>query len=423
MAPASGSVGFLVKTWPKLSETFILEEVLGLERLGQRLHLFALNPPSDAISHDAVARVRAPVVHVSADQDRTLAELATRHWRLFRISPRRYVATALRTLLRTESGRWKDFLSGARLAEALLRAGIGHLHAHFVSEPAAVAEIAAGLAGTTYSLSAHAKDIYLSRPGSLRRKLGRARFTVTCTEYNRRHLSNVAPDARVMRMYHGVDLQLFHPRLRQPVEGEPLILAVGRLREKKGFGTLIDACSLLREAGHAFHCEIVGYGEEEANLTQRIARHLLWFHVHLVGKLPRQEVIDRYARACVFVMPSQLGSDGDRDGIPNVLLEAMAMEVPVVSTPVSGIPELVRDGQTGILVDSGDPRALADAIARLLRDAPLRQRLGIAGRRAVVESFDNERNLLLLRELLASCDVCETAARHPELAPGAVHVR
>jgi glycosyltransferase involved in cell wall biosynthesis len=404
VATAPGPVGILVKTWPKLSETFILEEVLGLERLGRRLHIFALTAPADAVAHAAVGKVRSRVSYVEAQP------AAAAHWRLFAASPARYLGAALHALRRPEPGRWRDFDAAARLA-ALMRAhGVPHLHAHFVSEPAAVAELASRLAGTGYSLSAHAKDIYLSPPEVLRRKLGAARFTVTCTEYNRRTLTDAAPGARIHRMYHGIDQRAFAAHLRAPAQGAPLVLAVGRLREKKGFATLVEACRLLREAGREFRCQIVGYGEDRARLESQIRASGLGGQVALSGKLAREQLIERYARASVLVVPSQVASDGDRDGIPNVLLEAMAMEVPVVATAVSGIPELVENGDNGLMVPPGDARAVADAVARLLDDARLRERLGRAGRRAVLERFDNARNLKVLERLLdEACGVDQPA--------------
>ena len=415
-------IGFLVKTWPKLSETFILEEVLGLERLGQPLAIFALNPSGDELRHDAVQRVRAPVSYLSPPPGGLGAELAC-HLRLLCAAPWRYLAAVARTARRPEPGRMNDFLRGARLAAALRRHGISHLHAHFVSEPAAVAEIGAAIAGLGYSLSAHAKDIYLSAPAVLARKLAGARFTVTCTEYNRHHLAEIAPRARLLRMYHGIDLERFHPRLRQPTADLPLILGVGRLREKKGFATLIDACARLRDAGRPFRCEIIGYGEEAGALARRISDNDLDGRVILAGKLARDQVIERYARASVFVLPSQLASDGDRDGIPNVLLEAMAMQVPVVSTPVSGIPELVQSGRNGVLVEPGDARGFADAIVALTSNPGLCHRLGTAARRTVADCFDNERNLLLLRDALKSCRSPAPGPGRRTLRSGAAHAR
>jgi glycosyltransferase involved in cell wall biosynthesis len=236
----------------------------------------------------------------------------------------------------------------------------------------------------------------------LRRKLLAARFTVTCTEFNRKTLAAIAPQAHLYRMHHGVDHALFHPTRRAAPPAVPLILSVGRLRAKKGLDTLIDACAVLHQRGRAFACEIVGYGEEQAALQARIERLGLADRVRLAGKLAREQVIARYARAAVYVQPSRIAADGDRDGIPNVLLEAMAMGLPVVASSVSGIPELVGHGHNGLLVEPDDPQALADAIAQLLNEPQRCADLGCRARRTVTDHFDNDRNLRLLAELLGA---------------------
>jgi glycosyltransferase involved in cell wall biosynthesis len=256
------------------------------------------------------------------------------------------------------------------------------------------------MAGLKYSISAHAKDIYLSSATSLRRKLASAAFTVTCTEHNRAYLAAVAPDAHVLRMYHGVDTDCLRPvhAARAPAS-PPLVLSVGRLRAKKGFSTLIEACALLRAAGADFRVQIVGYGPERAALEAAISERRLEDTIELTGKLDHDEVIRRYAAADLFVLPCMVLADGDRDGIPNVLLEAMAMELPVISTAVSGIPELIADGQNGVLVAPERPALLATAMQRLLGDAGLRARLGAAARTTVQAKF-SDRNLDTLCRLL-----------------------
>jgi glycosyltransferase involved in cell wall biosynthesis len=282
-----------------------------------------------------------------------------------------------------------------------MSAGVEHLHSHFISTPADIAELVGRLAALPFSISAHAKDIYLAEPADLRRKLQAARFTVTCTEANREVLAATAPQAAVHRMYHGVDHALFHPAQRMLASvAVPLIVSVGRLRAKKGLDGLIDACALLRDRGQAFTCEIVGYGEEQPRLQAQIDDLGLSAQITLVGKLAREQVIDRYARAAVYVQPSRIAADGDRDGIPNVLLEAMAMGLPVVATRVSGIPELVSHEINGLLVEPDDPAALADAITRLIARPALCADLGCRARATVTESFDNDRNLRQLMALL-----------------------
>jgi glycosyltransferase involved in cell wall biosynthesis len=406
MRPASTTsqrpIGLLVKMFPKLSETFVLEEVLGLERLGVEVRLYALSEPSDAVAHPAVERVRAAVTQVPAASWRQAGALAARHLRLLVTSPLRYVHSLAEAAQRGRAG-WRDLVRAGWLADQLRRDGVSHLHTHFISTPADVAALVSRLTGLPFSISAHAKDIYLSPAADLRRKMSAARFTVTCTDFNCRTLRALAaPGSQVHRMYHGIDAGVFHPSRRALPSLLPLLLSVGRLREKKGLDTLIEACRLLRERDIGFRCEIVGYGEEHERLAALIASLGLQDQVQLSGKLTRDQVIERYARAAVYVQPSRVAADGDRDGIPNVLLEAMAMGVPVVATHVSGIPEVVRHRDNGLLVGPDDPAALADAIAQLLQAPALCAELSRAARDTVTREFDNDRNLQLVLRLLES---------------------
>ena len=393
-------LGVLVKIFPKLSETFILEEILGLERQDIALRLYSLAQATDDVAHAEVRQVRAPLVRVPDTLRGHAGAFAARHARLLAHAPRRYLGALAHAARRGASGL-RDFMRAGWLAAQLAEDGVDHLHAHFISSPSDVAELASRLVDVPFSISAHAKDIYLSPRDALRRKLRAARFTVTCTESNRETLAAIAPDAEVHRMYHGIDHERFHPGVRCKPADVPLILNVGRLREKKGLDTLVDACALLRDRGRDFLCEIVGYGEERQALQNRIEARRLAERVHLAGKLARDEVLKRYARAAVYVQPSRVAADGDRDGIPNVLLEAMATGLPVAATNVSGIPELVVHGRNGLLVEPDDPAALADAIARLLDHPSLCADLGCRARRTVTEHFDNDRNLGLLTRLLA----------------------
>ncbi|WP_298824589.1 glycosyltransferase [uncultured Piscinibacter sp.] len=393
------AVGVLVKVFPKLTETFVLEEVLGLERLGVPLRVYTLAAPTDRVTHAAVAQVRAPVVQLPLSLRDDALRTARRHLRLAVSSPWHY-ARALLAALRRGRGGLRDFVRAGWLAGQLRRDGVAHLHAHFISAPADVAELVSALSGLPFSISAHAKDIYLSRSDDLRRKLEAARFTVTCTDFNCRTLRRVAPEAPIHRMYHGIDASVFHPARRAVPSLVPLLLSVGRLREKKGLDTLVRACRVLNRRGVPFRCEIVGYGEEHDRLAELIDQLGLADQVQLTGKLAREQVIERYARAAVYVQPSRVAADGDRDGIPNVLLEAMAMGLPVVATRVSGIPEVVRDGDNGLLVGAEDVDALADAAQRLIEDPALGAQLGREARRTVTQHFDNDRNLRVVLGLL-----------------------
>jgi glycosyltransferase involved in cell wall biosynthesis len=402
-ADRSRPLGLLVKIFPKLSETFILEEILGLERLGVPLTLYALAAPTDTITHPAVQRVRAPLTLVPELLPGRRREFLARHLQLAARAPLGYLRALVSAARRGRAGL-SDFMRGGWLAGQLREDGVEHLHTHFISTPADIGVLASQLAALPFSISAHAKDIYLSDPAELRRKLQAARFTVTCTEFNRRTLAAIAPQAAVHRMYHGVDRQVFRPQRACACAGAPpLILSVGRLRAKKGLDTLIDACAALRRRGLAFACEIIGYGEESEALQTRIATHGLEEQVRLLGALPREQVIQAYARAAVYVQPSRVTANGDRDGIPNVLLEAMAMGLPVVASDVSGIPELVTHGHNGLLVEPDDAERLADAMTRVLGQPALGIDLGRRARASVAESFDNDHNLALLCRLLDDC--------------------
>jgi glycosyltransferase involved in cell wall biosynthesis len=306
----------------------------------------------------------------------------------------------------------RDVYQAALLAREVRARGIEHLHAHFATSATSVARMAAELAGITYSFTAHAKDIYHEdvSPQSLRRKLADAAAVVTVSDYNLRFLHENFDGAaeHAHRIYNGLDL----PRLpfRSPRERAPLVLGVGRLVEKKGFDDLIAACDILRRRGRTFTCKIIGEGEVEAALREQMARLNLASHVQLTGPQPQAEVFEAIAASAAFVAPCVVGSDGNRDGLPTVLLEAMALGAPCVSTDVTGIPEIVRHNETGLMVPQHDPGAIADAIDRLLSDAALRVRLAGEARRLVETQFDTTANTAAIRELFAA------AVAHPSRA-------
>ncbi len=350
-------LGVLVKRFPKLSETFILSELLALEALGWPVTIFTLAPPSDDLVHPDVAKIKAEVVQLD---ERNCA----RH-----------------------------------LADLMITRGLAHLHAHFAGEPASIARIAARRCGIGYSISAHAKDIYLTDPALLRQNLGDARFVVTCTSHNAQHLRKVAPGVPVAKLYHGIDCAKLHPGEEAGRIDPPLILSVGRLRSKKGLDVLIDACARLRKSDVAFRCEIIGYGPEEAALRAQIELLGLQQHVRLTGKLGHDEVLERMRAARIFALPCRIDADGDRDGIPNVILEAMAMGLPVVSTPVSGVPEIIEHGRTGWLVPPDDAAALADRLGAMIANGADSEIVG-AARHAVHSRFGEGRDIAMLDRLL-----------------------
>ncbi|MEZ5666131.1 MAG: glycosyltransferase [Alphaproteobacteria bacterium] len=392
-------IGVLVKVFPKLSETFILNEVLDLEDRGLALRIFVLSERREEEAHAAAARVRAPIFHIRAHR-------ALGAWlRCFTAAPGRFVTGLARALWWKGPAGSGCFAEAVQLAALMRRQRVRRLHAHFIDRTADVAALAAHLCGVPFNISAHAKDIYLSADRAVRRRIRAAEFTVTCTEHNRQHLHALAGgEARIERIYHGINVDQFRPHAVDAgrCEDPPVLLAVGRLREKKGFSVLIEACRLLRDQGVDFRCRIVGYGPEQERLQAQIAAAALGGCVALVGRQTHQTIIEEYRRASVFVLPCRITADGDRDGVPNTILEAMAMELPVVCSDVSGVPEAVRDGETGVLVAADDAAALAAAIHSLLADPQERRRLGAAARRSVCAQFDGTRNLEPLLRLFAA---------------------
>lgn len=408
------TIGVVVKTYPKLSETFILEELLGLERLGLDLQIFSLHTPTDDRANPETSDVKASVHY----PDTRLASLVTDHGRLLARHPIRYVRTLVDVLRQRDPGGLRNFATAGWLAAESQRVGASHFHVHFLNEPASITEIAACLAGVAFTASGHAKDIYLTPPSALRRKLMAAKFTVTCTDHNRQHLAALAPGAVVEQVHHGVDLQRFGPSFPASPDRPdvPVILGVGRLRPKKGFDLLLDACARLRAGGREFECRIVGYGPEEATLRAQVAELGLQDHVTLLGKCTRDEVIEQYRMASMLVQPCRVTADGDRDGIPNVLLEAMAMGLPVISTPVSGIPELVIDGENGMLVEPDDSESLSRAIATVLDDAEAARSLGSTARATIEQSFTADRSARRIAALLDRPRVGYVVKGYPRLS-------
>ncbi|MEM6521995.1 MAG: glycosyltransferase, partial [Cyanobacteria bacterium P01_C01_bin.70] len=372
-------IGYLLKTFPKLSETFILNEMLELERQGITLRVFSLRRSQDQRHHPAVEQLKAPVTYLPSLLPTWHREEETRLLNCLTWWGQRDCAAFVETLQfycdRPEDRRFNEFLQGCYLAELVEQLGITHLHVHFANIPAATAEIAQQLCHVPFSLTAHAKDIYLTKPEALNRRLQAAEFTLTCTDYNRRYLMDIAgADCPIHLAYHGIDLSRFRATATaaaiapsdlsdslvaaiEPASPAPAplqILSVGRFCEKKGFPYLLKACHLLHQAGVDFHCRIVGYGPLRAALETQICDLNLSDRIVIVGQLTQDQVIAEYRRAEVFVLPCQVTADGDRDGIPNVLLEAMAIGLPVVSTAISGITELVQSGQNGLLVAEKD---------------------------------------------------------------------
>ena len=402
----SPKIGYLLKTYPRLSETFILNEILELERQGVSLHIFSLRqPPRDMKFHPAVEKVRAKVTYIPSILPefswKNLWSLLGENWQLFRHNPQYHINALKFYFSRPEPPRRNEFLQAGYLAWQLKKLGIAHLHAHFANVPTSVAEIVDSFGLINYSFTAHAKDIYLSEKEVLNRKIKKAKFVLTCTKYNSEYLQKISTShTPIYLSYHGLDLDRFQPNIIGEKDGElPLLLSVGRLCEKKGFPYLLQACQILKQKGCQFHCKIVGYGPMKEELEKLIETLEIGDIVSLVGQLAQDEVIKLYAKADIFALPCKITDEGDRDGIPNVLIEAMAMEVPVVSTDISGISELIEHKVNGILIPEKDPKALADELEQLLTQPQLIQQLKKSSRNKVLRQFSLDKNIKQIKDL------------------------
>jgi colanic acid/amylovoran biosynthesis glycosyltransferase len=399
MRPPGRHLGYVLKRFPRISETFIAAELIELERQGERVTVFALSRPDEPFAHAFVGELRAPVVYLPHRPLREPVRVARALVRVLRSDRRGWLAAARISLWPPRLKGWRRLLQATVLRDELQRAAIDHAHAHFASTAGRLANLAWRMGGPTYSVTAHAKDIYHRdvRLDRLRDKLSSAAFVATVSEANRDYLDSIlAGRARLHVVPNAVDLtRIARSRRRRPEPGR--VLAVARLIEKKGLEDLVVACGLLLRRGVRARLEVVGDGPLRAALEEQAVRSgaAVTFH----GALPQEEVLALYGIAAVFCLPCVVASTGDRDGLPSSVLEAMALGVPVVTTPVNGLREIVVDGQTGLVVPERDPPAIADALERLLTDRRLAERLAAGGRILVEKRYSLERSVSALRAL------------------------
>lgn len=386
----------MMSRFPKITETFILYEMLAMEKQGITVAVYPLR------------RERTQVVHPEAVEYVARAHfepllswpIMKAHLHFLRTQPAVYLNT-LWVLLRANWGSLRYFFGALDLfpkavyfARLMAAEGVGHIHAHFASHPAAAAFVIHRLTAIPYSFTAHGSDLHRDRH-MLREKVEEAAFVVTISNYNRDMIVNACNGQmhdKVLVIHCGVDTQLFQPRTAPtPYEqgASPFaILCIGTLHEVKGQTYLIDACRRLKEQGINFVCHFAGDGPDLDKLQKQAAQAGLTEALRFHGRLKREAIVALLHKADVVVAPSVPTRDGRREGIPVVLMEAMGSTVPVISTRLSGIPELVEHGKSGLLTEPGDVEALAAALARLYHEPDLRQRFGQAGRAKVTGEFD-----------------------------------
>lgn len=390
-----GPVAFVLKGYPRLSETFIAQEILGLERRGLDIRLISLRHPTDKTKHPIHDEIRAPVSYLPEYLYQEPLRVL-RGWRAARRLPGYAAAAAAwrRDLLRDRTpNRIRRFGQACVLA-AELPDDVTRLHFHFLHTPASVARYAATMRGLPWSGSAHAKDIWTSPDWEIREKLAECDWLVTCTASGAEHLKTLAPDpARVTLQYHGLDLVRFPaPPRAENRTGPVTLISVGRAVPKKGYDDLLAALAALPPALDWRLVHIGGGGLLKT--LKRDAENLgLADRIDWRGARPQTEVLEALRAADIFVLASKIAADGDRDGLPNVLMEAQSQGLATVATAVSAIPELIRDGETGLLTPPGDPAALSAALKTLIEDPDRRRMLGRAGAERVRAAFDAEAEL------------------------------
>jgi glycosyltransferase involved in cell wall biosynthesis len=402
MTPSPGveprRIAVLVKRFPRLSETFILGEFLELRRQGMQIDMYAIMDPQEQRSHAEALALVPEVVYLQTGSIWGSVPSALRAMRRHPWGVARALAWVL---TRHSAAAARNCVHAMVLVDRLSEREPAHLHAHFLHSPAAIAFIARKISGQRYSLTGHAKDIYTTLPENVQMRCREAEFVTTCTEANRRHLVEEVGllPSQVQLCRHGVDLERFSADRCEPQEGR--ILSIGRLVEKKGFDVLVRACGELRRRGIDFELRIIGTGPLRDELLALAEEEDIAEQVHLPGSMSQAEVAAELAAAEVFALTPMVMPDGDRDGIPNVVLEAMASGVPLVTSAVSGIPEVIKDGVNGRLVPPRSPGLLADVLTDLLSDATQRLRLAEAGRRFVTDECAWAHAVAPLRELLS----------------------
>src|SRR3990172_6949422 len=390
-------IAYLLKRYPRLSETFILNEILELERQGLDLSIFSLLPPEGGSFHPQVGMVKAPVTYIPQPSLKDFWGWLKKHQtEAGNLSLNWEEALKLALEYDPDSKGYAYLLQAVTLAHYFRKQKIQHIHAHFATLASYMALSIHLLTGIPYSFTTHAKDIYTDEVDQslLARKIEGTKFVVTVSDFNQKYLSNLFQgrfDHKILRIYNGLDLEIFK---EDSLPREPnLILSVGRLIPKKGFEYLIGACQILKEKGLDFKCKIIGEGGQRNVLEQELKERGVDDRVEFLGSKTQDEVIRWMRRSTLLCLPCIVADNGDRDALPTVLLEALALGLPVVSTRVTGIPEIVEDGKEGLLVEEKDQSALSQAIVRLLDNPGLRENFSKNGVLKVKERFSIQKNV------------------------------
>ncbi|MBZ8133165.1 glycosyltransferase [Afifella sp. IM 167] len=395
-------VATLLKGYPRLSETFIAQEILGLERRGIAQMIVSLRHPTDPYEHDLHREIGAERYYLPEYLKDDPARVR-RARRLAEELPGYKAALAAfeADFAADRTANRRRRFGQACVLAAEMPSDIGWMHCHFLHTPASVARYASLMTGIGWSFSAHAKDIWTTPAPELSAKLASARWGATCTAANVAYLKSLSDDpGKISLVYHGLDLARFPSSPPEHPQAEEItILTIGRAVEKKGFSDLLRALALLK-SDPRWRLVHIGGGGLIARLRAEAEKLAISQRLDFRGAQPRENVFDALKEADIFVLPSRITRSGDRDGLPNVLMEAAAFALPAVATTVSAIPEFVEDGKTGLLVHERDPKALAEALSAMMDDAGRRREQGLAAFARVHSRFSCEPGIDFMAEKL-----------------------
>jgi colanic acid/amylovoran biosynthesis glycosyltransferase len=414
--PSTVKIAYLLEDFLTPTTTFVTQEIRCLRNCGIDLKVFVTGICAasgiDPCNKDLlrIAKFSRPV---------NAKEMICCHVGALVASPSKYI-WALSRLFRTTWNKpghlirsLRYFMEGIYLGSQMVEEGITYLHTHFAGRAATAAWSVWSVYGIPYSLTTHAYDLFtnFNNPASnslwrnkngsslLDLKLEEAQRIITISEFNRRYLIEKlgVTDSKLQVIQCGVDVSRFQPDVKR-LNDRPLVLSVGGLVEKKGHDVLLRACSYLKNWGYTFQCKIIGEGALLPDLVALTKSLKLEEYVHFCGRVHHSEILKYHKEADIFALACVKGKDGNMDGIPVALMEAMAMEIPVVTTNISGIPELVESGTTGFVVEPGDPKELAERLRQLLDDIQLRQAMGRRGREKVLQEYDQQKNYLAMKD-------------------------
>jgi glycosyltransferase involved in cell wall biosynthesis len=410
-------VGYVLKRFPRFSETFILNEILALERRGVEVLVFSLMRPPEEPRHHYLEQLQARVIYLPGTRDTARICLGDA------VGGAKPAGIRLESVLPRGSEPLPGLLAGKSpveathlvqqagvLASLAAVAGVEHLHAHFASNATLVSLLASRISGIPFSFTAHARDIYHTytdkqTDDTIRAaRIREAAFVATVSDYNRRHLQElVSRNHRcdIRRLYNGIDQSRFNGGKKQGTHDPFRFVGVGRLVEKKGFGYLVDACFQLRDLDLRFQCRIIGDGPERHDLQERIDRFDLGDWVEILEPQPQEQLVGTLEDADAMVLPCVVAKSGDRDGLPTVLLEAMAMGLPLISTEVAGVPEIIEHGKTGYVVPPENASLLAAVMQSMIRFPDKTLRMGRLGRARGESMFNLDTNAGILGDWFA----------------------